>query len=154
MKVKISGRSLTLYREEGDPRYKAGGWAEDPDGTVLYHLKKLLNAAGLDLIKKRMWRDGHLTDDRRQYLRVRSPASKTPHIAIMDDSHAIRSLATDLMKNGEATLTIVLDYYEKQPDCRAKLEELAKKVTPPKEELDSFLNDLRYRQWTTALKKY
>ena len=41
------------------------------ESRLLYYLKNWLNANGWDLIKKRMWRDGHLMDDMQQYLRSR-----------------------------------------------------------------------------------
>ena len=44
------------------------------ESTLLHHIKKILNARGYDLIKKRMWRDGHMMDEMQQYLRTRKPS--------------------------------------------------------------------------------
>jgi len=41
------------------------------ESTLLHHIKKILNARGYDLIKKRMWKDGHMVGDMQQYLRTR-----------------------------------------------------------------------------------
>lgn len=43
------------------------------DSLLLYKIKNLLNKAGANLIKKRMWKDGHLVSDYAQYIR---PASR------------------------------------------------------------------------------
>lgn len=44
------------------------------ESTLLHHIKKILNARGYDLIKKRMWKDGHMMDGMQQYLRTRKPS--------------------------------------------------------------------------------
>lgn len=41
------------------------------ESLLLYHVKTMLLRMGYDVIKKRMWKDGHLVDDSRQYVRTR-----------------------------------------------------------------------------------
>ena len=66
-----SNGSLTVIREENDPKFygiqNAAG-----ESALFHYLKKELNRQmGLDMIKKRMHKDGHLMDDMQQYLRER-----------------------------------------------------------------------------------
>ena len=70
MKVEISGSTVKVIRESGDPKFRDGSWGSG-ESRLLYHVKRILNARGMDLIKKRIWRDGHMVDDQQQYLRSR-----------------------------------------------------------------------------------
>lgn len=56
--------SCTVEREEGDDKYYS-------DSVLLHHVKKELIRQGYDVIKKRMWKDGHLVSDTEQYIRER-----------------------------------------------------------------------------------
>jgi hypothetical protein len=72
MKLEFENNKLHVYREPGDPKYygiiNAAG-----ESRLLHTIKKQLNAKGWTLIKKRMWKDGHLKDELQQYLRTRKP---------------------------------------------------------------------------------
>lgn len=74
MKLIITENYLEVEREEGDPKFYASrsSWGS-AESRLLYHIKQRLVAMGYDFIKKRMWRDGHLTDESQQYLRARTP---------------------------------------------------------------------------------
>lgn len=61
---------VTVEKQEGDPYFKHTDWAL-AESTFLYHVKKQLQNAGYDCIKKRMWKDGHLVDEQQQYIRDR-----------------------------------------------------------------------------------
>ena len=73
MKLVFEKHKLHVYREVGDPKYygviNAAG-----ESRLLYAIKNQLNAEGWNLIKKRMWKDGHLVGDMQQYLRTRKPS--------------------------------------------------------------------------------
>ena len=102
--VNNSGK-IIVTREEGDPKFygvvNAAG-----ESKFLYWLKDILNKDfGFDLIKKRMWKDGHLVDDMQQYLRTRSEKSKGPKVMITNDHWAINGLEEDFNK-GEAILRV------------------------------------------------
>ena len=60
-----------VTKEKGDKKFSASNWA-DAESTFLYHVLQILKDKGYDLIKKRMWKDGHLVDDSQQYIRSRS----------------------------------------------------------------------------------
>lgn len=82
--------------------------------TAFWHqLKKLFNADGHNMIKKLMWKDGHLTDDTRYYIRSRK-IKPTGSIMIYDDNWVFRNVYEPYNKDGEVTLDIVDAY--KPPD--------------------------------------
>lgn len=90
MKITLGNRWLTVQREQGDPRFYSGGQGSG-ESRLLYHVKKALNARGLDLIKKRMWKDGHLVgDETTQYLRAsKLPVALGDIESIYDHAYAI-----------------------------------------------------------------
>lgn len=61
--------TCVVSREKGDPCFYS-------DSILMHHMKKELIGQGYDLIKKRMWKDGHLVDERQQYLRSRNVREK------------------------------------------------------------------------------
>ena len=65
-----------MKREEGDPKFYS-------DSVMMHHMKIELNRQGYDLIKKRMWKDGHLVDEGQQYLRSRNVRTKNVENIIM-----------------------------------------------------------------------
>ncbi len=73
MKIEFHETYILVYREKGDKAYY-GVMNAAGESALLYAIKKLLNSQGYDLIKKRMWKDGHLVDDMQQYLRTRKPS--------------------------------------------------------------------------------
>jgi hypothetical protein len=97
MKLKVESRTLTVFREEGDRRYST-------ESNLLYAVKKLLLDAGIPVIKKRMWKDGHLVSEDQTYLR--SPNSSFPTFYIYFQSHAIREASSDWNKDREVCFAI------------------------------------------------
>lgn len=87
---------LTVTRQDTDIRFKN-------ESHFLYHLKLCLNTQGFDLIKKRMWKDGHMVCDTQQYLRSRRQRNET-HFVVYDDCYALRNAATDFNEIGEISL--------------------------------------------------
>jgi len=121
---------LHVKREPGDPAFRNGGYAGSNAGEsrLLYHIKQLLNDAGCDLVKTRMWKDGHLVDDIQQYLRIRKQSSPTPHIFIHNRGWAVQGAEVDFNEKGETFLTVTLDVFETQPDCLERLMEVNKRL--------------------------
>jgi len=76
-----------VSREKGDPYFYS-------DSVMMHHMKKELISQGYDLIKKRMWKDGHLVDDTQQYLRSRK-VNKGPLIMIWWPHYAVRNAFPD-----------------------------------------------------------
>ena len=80
MIVSIVGRSCYVYKQDCDPVFRptrgvsswsAPGWF-GAESRLLHHVQRSLNQRGYDLLKKRMWRDGHLFGtEHTQYLRSR-----------------------------------------------------------------------------------
>ena len=60
-----------VIKEAGDPKF-TGVVEARGESRLLHHIKKELIKQGFDVIKKRMWKDGHLMDDMQQYVRTRS----------------------------------------------------------------------------------
>jgi hypothetical protein len=125
MKLLLAGIShIKAIKEPEDINYygivNAAG-----ESKLLYKVKTELNKKGFELIKKRMWKDGHLVDDMQQYLKTRE-GSKTPHIYIYNTAWAINGLEDDWNKNGEVLLPVVFDVYEKQPNCLDMVKALLK----------------------------
>jgi len=91
MNVELNYRkgTCTVTREDGDPKLYGGSWGSG-ESQLLYWIKRTLNSCGHDLIKKRMWKDGHMVSDDQLYLRTRSPRSKSPHIMIRSGFFALR----------------------------------------------------------------
>ena len=58
-------------------------------------------------MKKRMWKDGHLTDEYRQYLVTRN--RKGGNFCIYDNFYAVRDAREEYNKKGEVTLQIETD---------------------------------------------
>jgi hypothetical protein len=70
MRIEFHGTYIEVFREKGDKAFY-GVQNAAGESNLLYAIKKKLNSQGYDLIKKRMWKDGHLVDDMQQYLRTR-----------------------------------------------------------------------------------
>ena len=63
MKVRINkSRNIVVVKRGNSPRiYSESG--------LLHQIKKALLSQGHDVIKKLMWKDGHLVDDKQHYIR-------------------------------------------------------------------------------------
>jgi len=127
MKVEIDGCRLTCIREKGDGQMKSG-WGADPASMLLHRVKVKLNSIGFNLIKKRMAKDGHMTSDFRQYLRLKNNDTAAPHIYVTDELYQMRSACEDFRKDGKVTFTIQMNVTGKQPECAQMVAELAKKL--------------------------
>lgn len=111
MKVEIIGGTCKVTREEGDKRYSGviGGKGES---NLLYAIKNELNKQGYDLIKKRMWKDGHLVDDMQQYLRTRKKGAGKADIYIHNTMWNIKGAEEYLNKWGEVELCVTYDVFK------------------------------------------
>ena len=113
MKVEIKGSQCIVTREPKDPRFKDGGWGSG-ESTLLYHVKKELIKQGYDLIKKHMWRDGHMVADHCQYLRTRKPTGNpSKDIYVWDGNYMVRNAADDFNTEGQVTYNFMDSVFSK-----------------------------------------
>lgn len=111
MKVEIIGHCCKVTAEPGDPKFYGivNGAGES---KLLHHIKKILNAQGFDLIKKRMWKDGHLMDDMQQYLRTRKKSGDPlKDIYIWNGRWAIQGANDYLNQDGHVLLSVETDVF-------------------------------------------
>jgi len=77
------------------------------ESRLLYHVKKILNNRGYDLIKKRMAKDGHLVSDTQQYLRTRKPSGDPKkNLCIYNTEWCINGADFYFRKNGRVLLRV------------------------------------------------
>lgn len=93
-----------VTKEKGDPYFSRSTWS-DAESTFLYHVKEELIKQGYDVIKKRMWKDGHLVDDTMQYIRSRDLSGPT-WIEVYNSDYAIRDAGKTFNKEGFYNLTL------------------------------------------------
>ena len=83
MKVEIIGNICKVTRESNDKKLYN-------ESLLLHKVKLELIKQGYDVIKKRMWKDGHLMgNDNTQYIRSRNPKA-ADFMAIYDNTYAIK----------------------------------------------------------------
>lgn len=111
MKVEIIGYRCTVTKEPGDPKF-SGIVNAAGESRLLYHIKKILNARGYDLIKKRMYKDGHLMSDMQQYLRARKKSGDPDKdIYIYNGMWNVRGAEEYLNRDGKVGLIVVKDIF-------------------------------------------
>jgi hypothetical protein len=110
MILELKENRLIVKREPTDSKYygNANGAGES---NLLHTIKTELNKQGYDLIKKRMWKDGHLVDDMQQYLRTRKKGAGKADIYIYSGFWNIRGANEDF-NNGEVVLNVERDVFK------------------------------------------
>ena len=82
MKVMVRKTYVTFWREPDEPRVRN-------ESELLYRLKLVLNKRGYGLVKKLMYKDGHLVDGLQHYLRRRELLAGSGRVwAIHDPDYA------------------------------------------------------------------
>ena len=114
MLVSIVGCSAYIYREPGDPLFRPNrsrhswsppGWY-GAESRLLYNVQKALNRRGYDLLKKRMWRDGHMFgSEHTQYLRSGN-LKGIPSLYIYHADYALEVAAESYNVLGRARLDV------------------------------------------------
>lgn len=110
MKLQFNGNTLIVTREETDPKYY-GTFNGAGESKLLYAIKNELNKQGYDLIKKRMWKDGHLVDDMQQYLRTRKRGRGKADLYIYNSGWMIRG-ANERFNEGEVCLSVDYNIFD------------------------------------------
>lgn len=96
--------TLVVTREDSDPKYHGIAHAKG-EHLLFCHIKRLLCSLGIDVIKKRAQKDGHMIGDEYQpYIRSRKGGS----IMIYSDFYAIRG-ANEHFNDGSVCLAIQCD---------------------------------------------
>ena len=70
MKLEFRDNKLIVTRELTDKKYY-GNLNAAGESRLLYAIKQEMKKLGMDVIKKRMWKDGHLVSEMQQYIRER-----------------------------------------------------------------------------------
>ncbi len=105
MRVTLKRHVCEVEQDPSDPPFRPSGWAS-AESTFPYHVKQTLNAQGGDFIKKRMSRDGHMVDDRQQYLRSRDTRPGREVLAIYSGFYAIEDAGERFNRTGKVTLVV------------------------------------------------
>jgi hypothetical protein len=101
MKVTLAKNECKVIRENGDPKY----YGMSGESKLLHHIKLELIKQGYDVIKKLMWKDGHMYgDDNLHYIRSRR-YTENDWLFIYDNEYAIRAMTEDFNK-GELSLAV------------------------------------------------
>ena len=109
MIVKLKKNCCIVTREKTDPKFygivNAAG-----ESKLLHHIKLELIKQGHKVIKKRMWKDGHLVDSMQQYLRT--VKGYEPSFQIWNSNWAING-AEENFNKGEVVLSVERFIWEK-----------------------------------------
>lgn len=114
MKVELLEHRCIVTKEPGDPRF-SGVVNAAGESRLLFHVKKILNKRGYDLIKKRMWKDDHMVDDMRQYLRTRKPSGDVnKDIYIYNSNWNVEGAESALNRDGKVVLTVERNVFKQE----------------------------------------
>lgn len=110
--LNIEKNSCIVEKEPGDKRFTNGGYAL-AESTFLYHVLQALKEQGYDVVKVRMWKDGHMVDDTQQYIKTRkymkSPANTPNEFAIYNQNYALYDAGEEFNKAGRVNLVVVTE---------------------------------------------
>jgi hypothetical protein len=110
MRIELTKSACIVTREQGDPKYY-GDFNAKGESNLLYAIKNKLNSIGFDLIKKRMWKDGHMVSEMQQYIRTRKPTGDPDKdIMIYNTFWQIRG-ANDDFNKGQVVLGLKSDCF-------------------------------------------
>ncbi len=120
MQLTLNRNTLSVQREKGDPRarmsgYSRTGWSREHH-FMLFVRRALAEQFGIELVKTRAGRDGHLLDDELPILRPAVPKGRTlpppeHNIAVYQSDYMLRSAAEDYNAGRPVHLAIVRDYW-------------------------------------------
>lgn len=112
--VSIVGTACYVYRQPSDPVFRPNrsryswsppGWYA-AESRLLHHVQKILNRRGYGLIRKRMWRDGHMFgSDQSQYIRSRD-IRIVPSLYIYHADYALEVAAESFNVLGRVELDV------------------------------------------------
>lgn len=94
---RLTGGSISIHRDGGPKIYS--------DSSFWHKVKTELQKQGHDVIKKLMWKDGHLKDDNEYYVRSRKYLPDSFMISQTD--FAIRSVYDDYNTDGVMSALVI-----------------------------------------------
>ena len=114
MKLVIEENGAFMFRREASDRKYYGMALAKGEHALFRFIAKWLNAHGFDVIKKRAQKDGHMVGDEYQpYIRCRNQRKDVPHIYIISGFYALRGANEDWNKDGEVTLNVHYNVWDK-----------------------------------------
>jgi len=131
MIVSIVDSRCHVYRKPGDPvlrpnrspsSWSPPGWCA-AESRLLHNVRKILDRRGFNLLKKRMWRDGHMFgSEHTQYLRSRN-LKAVPSLYVYHADCALEVAAENYNVLGRAAFDVVYaagreDDLEFERECR------------------------------------
>jgi len=121
MKVEITGYRCVVTKEAGDKNHFYGIVNASGESALLYAIKNVLNKQGYDLIKKRMYKDGHLVDDIQQYIRARKKTGNPEKdICIYNGNWQIHGAEQHYNEYGTVSLNVEKDIFADNTGLMAK----------------------------------
>ena len=109
MIVKLTKTACIVTREKGDKKFYGIKNAKG-ESNLFHQIKLKLIEQGHKVIKKRMWKDGHMVSDMQQYLRT--VKGYEPSFQIWNSNWNINGAEGDY-NNGEVILSLERDIWEK-----------------------------------------
>ena len=95
MKVVLGERECLVEKEPGDAPVSG-------ESCLLVQVKRKLQEQGYDVVKKPMWRDGHLVSADQRYIRARDWS-----FCVLDADFAIRDSAQAYNRDGRFVFMVV-----------------------------------------------
>ena len=111
MKIQFTEDMLVVSREENDKKYYGIRNAKG-ESNLLYAIQQKLKALGYKVIKKRMWRDGHMVDELQQYLRT--PKGIEPSWMAFNPEWQVVGLEYDWNTAGRVELVLCRDIWNRR----------------------------------------
>lgn len=108
--------SITFVREDGDPKFYGIQGAKG-EKRLFSWLCRELNELGFSLTSVNTQDDGHMLGDQFQPIARPIKRGKGPNIAFYSGFYALRGANEDWNKDGEVSLILVMDYFEKRPNA-------------------------------------
>jgi len=110
MRVELKSYSCIVFRDNDSKIYS--------ESLFFHKLKTELIKQGYDVIKKQMWKDGHLVDDNQYYVRSReTKENKTDmrrSFAVYDTQYAFQFAYEPYNKDGQVTLAVIRDIFKEK----------------------------------------
>lgn len=107
VKLDLENHECVVTKEKGDPYFSNSGYS-DAESRFLHHVKLKLIEQGYDVIKKRMWKDGHMVDDTQQYIRTRKTKA-VPFFYIYNANYALFDLGRYFNAHDEIYLRVEVE---------------------------------------------
>jgi hypothetical protein len=96
-----------VKKTDGDKNFHTSTWSL-AESNFLYKVKQEIQKMGYDVIKKRMYKDGHMVDDTQQYIRTRSWNGKDGEFCIYNTNYSLFDAGLIFNKDNEIELSLIV----------------------------------------------